>query len=269
MNARKKTAIRAAVSQFAVNSRVAQNLEIIRADIVAAANARADVVVFPECALSGYAPLQIGSPADIDFDELAVARDELCKTAAGAGINVIIGTTEKAKNGFFNTALVIDRRGRITGRYVKKNLTASDVQHYSPGREIGITRIDGVPVGVAVCYDVRFPEYYRRLAELNVRAVFTILQVLSPDGRDRWKRNVLEAHLISRAAENSFFTVASNAANRVQCLRSLIADPNGIVLAAAPFGRRALIIADLDTDKCLTSYMAPELARMKRKKRKG
>jgi len=115
-----------------------------------------------------------------------------------------------------------------------------------PGSEIVLSETaDGVPLGMSVCYDVRFPELYRILAVrgalvLPLPAAFTLATT-----RDHW-----ETLLRARAIENQAFVVAANqtgddGAGHRSGGRSMIVDPWGLVLAQAPDGV-GHIVADLD-----------------------
>jgi len=111
-------------------------------------------------------------------------------------------------------------------------------------------RGEGWPIGLSVCYDIRFPELYRILAlegaELvTVPAAFTV-----PTGRDHW--HVL---LRARAIENQYYVAAPGQVGetrpgRPSYGRSLIVDPWGIVLAQAP-DEETVISAELDRSRLL------------------
>ena len=107
--------------------------------------------------------------------------------------------------------------------------------HEAPGDEpVLSTLADGTPLGLSVCYDVRFPELYRILAVegariLTVPAAFTV-----PTTRDHW-----EVLLRARAIENQCFVIAANqigehAPGLRSGGRSMIIDPWGLVLAQRP-----------------------------------
>jgi predicted amidohydrolase len=153
-----------------------------------------------------------------------------------------------------NTSVHVGPDGEIAATYRKIHLFDVEVEgtvyresdHEEPGDEPVLTQTaDGVPVGMSVCYDVRFPELYRVLALegariLTVPAAFTV-----PTTRDHW-----EVLLRARAIENQCFVVAANQiGEHVPGLasggRSMIVDPWGVVLAGAP-DEQAVITADLD-----------------------
>ena len=117
-----------------------------------------------------------------------------------------------------------------------------------PGDEAVLTATaDGVEIGLTICYDLRFPELFRLLAVdgariLTVPAAFTV-----PTTRDHW-----EPLIRARAIENQAFVIAANQIGEHPPThrsggRSLIVDPWGIVLAAAP-DTETVITADLDLE---------------------
>jgi predicted amidohydrolase len=104
---------------------------------------------------------------------------------------------------------------------------------------------EGWPVGLTVCYDVRFPELYRILALEGAELVTVPAHFTTPTGKDHW--HVL---LRARAIENQYFVAApaqvgETLPGRPAYGRSLIVDPWGIVLAQAP-DEETVISAELD-----------------------
>jgi len=103
----------------------------------------------------------------------------------------------------------------------------------------------GLVVGMSVCYDVRFPELYRALADLGAHVVTVPAAFTMATGRDHW-----QVLLRARAIENQVFVVAANQTGRHDAThesygRSMIVDPWGVVLAQAADGR-GIAVADLD-----------------------
>ena len=102
--------------------------------------------------------------------------------------------------------------------------------------------------GLAVCYDLRFPELFRALVEKGADLIFLPAAFTLATGRDHW-----EVLLRARAIENQAYVVAPaqwgrHSPGRRSYGRSLIVDPWGVILAQAPDGE-GLILADLDHDR--------------------
>jgi predicted amidohydrolase len=155
----------------------------------------------------------------------------------------------------YNTAVVIDPRGAVTARYRKIHLFDVDIpggavlresDATAPGAELVTVDVDGAPVGVSICYDVRFPELYRALVKdrgaevLLVPAAFT-----AHTGKAHW-------HLLlrARAVENQAWVVAAaqwgqHNAKRASFGHSLVVDPWGDVVAERPEGD-GVVMATID-----------------------
>jgi predicted amidohydrolase len=118
----------------------------------------------------------------------------------------------------------------------------------APGDEIVLSALaDGTGLGLTICYDLRFPELYRRLAVDGAQVVAVPSAFTVPTTRDHW-----EVLLRARAIENQSFVVAANQVGRhAPGLRtggrSMIVDPWGIVLAQAA-DAETHIVADLDLE---------------------
>jgi deaminated glutathione amidase len=167
----------------------------------------------------------------------------LADLARGAGITLVGGTfceATPAADKAHNTCLIFDSAGRMLARYRKRhlfdvrlpNLTYCESEWLAPGDEITACEAEGACLAPAVCYDVRFPEQFRRMSELGASIVALPAAFTRATGRDHW-------HLLlrARAVENQCFVVAANQTGRHAALEtfghSLIIDPWGEVLADA------------------------------------
>src|SRR5439155_25054487 len=118
----------------------------------------------------------------------------------------------------------------------------------SAGAEIVVSELaEGVPLGLSICYDLRFPELYRILTVRGARVISIPSAFTVPTTRDHW-----EILLRARAIENQAFVVAANQIGehgdgKRSGGRSMIVDPWGLVLAQAPDGE-GHSAADLNFD---------------------
>ena len=154
----------------------------------------------------------------------------------------------------FNTTAVFDPTGEIVARYRKIHLfdvdLAGDASYresaiVAPGDEIVTVEVDGVTVGLTICYDLRFPELFRILALRGAEVIVVPAAFAMATGKDHW-----EVLLRARAIENTVYVVAPNQVGqhppgRWCCGRSVIVDPWGVVLAQAP-DQPTVITATLD-----------------------
>ncbi|HEY1275586.1 MAG TPA: nitrilase-related carbon-nitrogen hydrolase [Thermoleophilaceae bacterium] len=134
--------------------------------IATAAGQGAELVVLPECVTTGWdldgdAVGAVAEPEDGSGPALTAWRS----AAREHGVAVIGGYAERAPGGLFNAVAVIGRDGELRGRYRKLHLFGREREIFQPG-DLGlpIFELDGLRVGVLVCYDLRFPETMRLLA---------------------------------------------------------------------------------------------------------
>jgi predicted amidohydrolase len=153
-----------------------------------------------------------------------------------------------------NTSVHVGPDGELKGTYRKIHLfdvTVGDVDYREsdsdePGDTLVVSEAaDGTPVGLSICYDVRFPELYQALAERGAQVIAVPAAFTLPTTRDHW-----ELLLRARAIETQSFVIGANQIGSHpggfrSGGRSMIVDPWGLVLASAPDSETA-IVADLD-----------------------
>ncbi|MGH2922470.1 MAG: nitrilase-related carbon-nitrogen hydrolase, partial [Solirubrobacterales bacterium] len=150
-------------------------------------------------------------------------------------------------------SVLIDRDGRIAAAYRKIHMFDVDVEDVSyreseaeqPGDEIDVAAAGGVPIGLSVCYDLRFPELFRILSLRGALLVTVPSAFTERTGRDHW-----EVLVRARAIENQVFVAAAGQIGEApphyrSFGRSMIVDPWGVVLAQAP-DTECFVAADLD-----------------------
>jgi predicted amidohydrolase len=156
----------------------------------------------------------------------------------------------------FNTSVLLGPDGQVLARYRKMHLFEVDIpggpsfresECVAPGEEIAVAPLPGTPftAGLAICYDLRFPELFRALSAAGANIFFLPAAFTLTTGRDHW-----EVLVRARAVENLAYVVApaqwgQHSPGRRSFGRSLIVDPWGTILAQAPDGEGA-IYARLD-----------------------
>jgi predicted amidohydrolase len=158
----------------------------------------------------------------------------------------------------YNTSLVFDRDGALAATYRKIHLYDVEIagrvsyqesRTVAGGAEPVVADVDGVRVGLSICYDLRFPELYRRLAvEGGAQVLAVPAAFMLHTGRDHW-----EVLLRARAIENQCYVVAAgqigdHEPGRTCFGRSMVIDPWGTVVAQAP-DTVGMVVADLDLDR--------------------
>lgn len=217
-----------------------QNLQFIESAITRLAGEGVDLITMPETFT--YLGPDAGMRANAEsIDGPSLAR--LRKKARKERVFIHCGSMlERRGADIFNTSVVFDRQGEEVAQYSKIHLfdietpggvvyRESDV--VSAGNEVVTFDCEGQTVGLSICYDLRFPELYRRLSEqgallILVSAVFTLMT-----GKDHW-----EVLLRARAIENLCYVAASG--NWGVCPpkynswgHSMVVSPWGTVVAQA------------------------------------
>ncbi|TFH37414.1 MAG: carbon-nitrogen hydrolase family protein [Dehalococcoidia bacterium] len=157
----------------------------------------------------------------------------------------------------FNTSVLIDPQGGISARYRKIHLfdiaigdrSVTESAKYQRGDEIAYADVAGIRVGLSICYDMRFPELYRLLADAGADIVCIPSSFTTPTGEAHW-----EVLVRARAIENQCFVIAPGQAGMgaggiPTYGNSMIVDPWGRVLARASSCDEQVISAVLDFEE--------------------
>jgi predicted amidohydrolase len=150
------------------------NYRFIEAQITEARLKKADVVHFPECALSGYPGTDMMTMEGFNWTLLHRLTDSVMATAKKLKIWVILGSLHKLSgdNKPHNSLYVITPEGKIADRYDKRFCTSTDLKYCSPGDHFVTFTVNDVKCGLLICYDVRFPELYREYKKLDCDMIF-------------------------------------------------------------------------------------------------
>jgi len=153
----------------------------------------------------------------------------------------------------FNTSVLIAPDGTTAATYRKLHLFDVAVEdgpvdresdRVSPGDRAVVVEVDGIRLGLSICYDLRFPELYRALAVAGAEVLTVPANFTERTGRDHW-----EVLLRARAIENGAYVLAPSQIGgppgQPAFGRSMIVDPWGTVIAQAP-DRVGIIGAELD-----------------------
>ena len=232
-------------AQVRVSPSVRKNLEKTAQYMEKARRKRLDLVVFPECGLTGYLPGTKSAPPS--RQEVLDALGEVRRMARSARVAVVVGTGWPERDRRYNRSIAISAAGRVAGTYDKIHLMPEEGRCYDPGRRLPVFRIGRVPCGMQICLDQRFPEGWRVLAAEGAKIVTHPVYMKTRS----WarKKPIIEAHLRSRAAENGIFIVSANVAFTPVNHFSMIVGPDGTVISRATSGREQLVCARIDPRK--------------------
>ncbi|MBE0552711.1 MAG: carbon-nitrogen hydrolase family protein [Rhodobacteraceae bacterium] len=249
--------MRAALVQLNVSDDPAANLPETLALVQAAAAGGAEFVLTPECTnlLSSNREHQrsvIRSEADDP------TLDALRQQAAASGIWLLIGslglTTGDADGRFANRCFLIAPDGSIAARYDKihmfdVNVSETEVYResaaYRPGARAVLAQTPFAAVGMTVCYDLRFPHLFRRLAKAGAQILTVPAAFNDTTGRAHW-----EVLLRARAIETGCFVLApAQTGQHAETAGPGKRRTHGHALAVAPWGE---VLADAGTEPGVT-----------------
>ena len=233
---------------------LASNLDAARDLVGSAAHQGAEFVALPE----NFAFLRregrpIPCAQGLDGEIVGALRD----LAREHQLWLLGGTFPEARpndHRVHNTSVLVSPEGETEAVYRKIHLFDVDLGAsgggafqesavVAPGEDVVVAATPFGPVGLSVCYDLRFPELYRAMADRGVRFI-TVPSAFAPQtGKDHW-----EVLLRARAIENQAFVVAPaqvgrHSDDRSSYGRSMIVDPWGLVLGRAP-DRPCVLVAD-------------------------
>jgi predicted amidohydrolase len=248
--------MRVAVCQLNSRADRSANLAVARDLLGRAAAAGADLAVLPEYTdfLGRASAAPPPEPVDGSYGKALAAA------AAEHRMWVVAGSFHERgpdPDRTYNTSLVFDRSGGLVSAYRKIHLYDVEIpgrvsylesRSVAPGNDCVTVDVAGLRVGLSICYDLRFPELYRRLAGAGAQLLLVPAAFMLHTGRDHW-----EVLLRARAIENQCYVAAAaqigdHDPGRTCFGRSMVVDPWGTVLAQAP-DEIGVTVADLDLDR--------------------
>jgi predicted amidohydrolase len=249
--------VKAAVVQLNSGADVEANIASADRHVRAAAADGAKLIVLPEKWTVMGAPRELRAGAQtLEGSAIAWARE----TARELGLDLVAGSIAERVEGrekLSNLSVHVGPDGEIRAEYRKLHMFDVEIEgkRYresdtdEPGDEVVSSVLaDGAKLGLAICYDLRFPELFRVLALRQARVVALPAAFTLPTTRDHW-----ETLVRARAIENQVFMVAANQVGEHpgghhSGGNSLIVDPWGTVLARAG-DAPGHVLARLDFDR--------------------
>lgn len=244
-----------------IEANVARGLGLVDRAVASGAG----LVVLPELFNTTF--FAVGGTEDPDrfFEPIpGPTTDRLAEAARAGSCGIVAGIAERTSAGrYYNSAVVIDSRGAVVGVYRKTHLplmvspperVTYEANYFSRG-DLGLPvfEVDGVKVGVLICYDRHFPEAFRTLALRGAEVIAV------PTGARTWKlgwrSSLWEALLRTRAYENGVFVAAANRAGTELGTSylgdSMIISPAGATILgrSAPEALDDVVVADCELDE--------------------
>jgi predicted amidohydrolase len=239
-----------------------ESVALACAAVADAGRANAAVVCFPECYVPGYRrPDRTYPPVDEAF--LQRAWSDVAVAAADANVTVALGTERLVDSAPRITVLVIDADGKRVGFQDKVQLDPTEDAFYSPGSDRRTFQAGPLTFGISICHEgFRYPETVRWSARRGAHVVFhphyswAEGDSYRPTTFGEASNTFHESAVLCRAAENTCYVASVNYASEGSPTTSVIARPDGSVLAWQPYGVEGLLVAEIDTDAATGLYAA-------------
>lgn len=188
-------------------------------------NERSDLYLLPELWNVGFFAFENYADAAETLDGETISL--LSDIARGQGAYIFTGSIVEKRNGrLYNTAVLLDRNGKIAGKYSKRHLFGGEKDYMTAGDEYAVCDTEFGKVGFSICYDLRFPEQYRAIVDMGAE-IFLNCSAWPKSRIEHW--NVLNR---ARAIENQVLSLSC-------CSRGIDSGTEyaGVSYAIAPDGR--------------------------------
>jgi len=212
------------------------------------ANIKADLIVLPELFATGYTFISKEEVISLAEKSDGITGQFLVEIAKKSGAVVIGGYIEKEGVKIFNSAMIVSEKG-VIGSYRKIHLYYKEKLWFSPGdKKIRIFEIDGLRVGIMICFDWIFPEAARTLSILGADIIAHPSNLVLP---------YCQRAMVTRCLENRVFAITANRIGKE--IRgednfsftgaSQITSFDGKILSSAPTDKPYVDIVEVDIEK--------------------
>lgn len=235
--------------QFPVGKVIEENLKQLEEGARAAAKEGVRILAFGECALTGYPENDADHIRVIAEYDLESYIKKVGEFSRKYDIYLLFGSVRKRSYGWTNCAFLACPDGTVTPVYEKRALWGWDKDLFSETEDVelskGLFEVEGLRFGVRICFEVRFPEYFRELYHLKPDAVFVLFN--DRDETENPERyGLITAHLRTRAVENVYPIVSVNTSLAFQCVPTAVINRDGEIKAELPLDRPGLLIYTLE-----------------------
>lgn len=247
--------MKVAIVQMHVEENKLKNIEIAAEFMKNASNEKVDMVILPEMFCCPYKTSNFPIYAEPEGGQCYTLLSQLSKEYA---VYLVAGSMpEKDAEGYvFNTSYAFDRKGNKIGKHRKMHLFDIDVeggQYFkesetlTSGRDITVFETEFGKMGLAICYDIRFPELSRLMVDEGAKVIIVPAAFNMTTGPAHW-----DILFRSRALDNQVYTIgAAPARDNSSCYvsygNSIIVSPWGNVIRHMN-EKEGLSIAELDLD---------------------
>ena len=210
-------------------------------------------VCLPELFTTGY-NLDVMGEALYELAEPipGPTTDAICQKGKEYGMAILGNLVEKDREiegVLYDTSFLIDSCGKFIGKYRKTHLYPKEHQYFRAGDTLPVFEINGVRIGIAICYEHAFPQIFTTLALQGAQIVYIPSAV--PIGYEY----LLNLRTRARAQDNQMFTLAVNRVGcdgeTTYCGLSKVVNPRGDVIAEASQTEEDLLVAEIDLSMIL------------------
>jgi predicted amidohydrolase len=242
MSGIRKPTLTLATAQSIVTADVKANGVEIRRLMRAARAQGADIVHFPESAMSGCAKAHIKRWSDVDWSALESELHETAALAATLGIWVVLGSAHRLSSPHrpHNSLYVVSPRGTVATRYDKQWCSYNEIRDwYTPGQGLGIFEIAGWRFGCALCIEIQFPELFDGYRRSDVDCVLFSAYSETP---------MFGIQAQGYAASHGYWISVAVPAQLSHPMSSRLVGPSGSIQAACEAKVSMLTVNVLDED---------------------
>jgi predicted amidohydrolase len=231
-----------------------RNLNQCREWIEKAMRERVDLLIFPECMLNGYMMDTLEEALETAETIPGPITEQLASFSRETGIYLVVGMLEKELDLCFNTAILIGPKGYI-GKYRKTHIPFMGVDRFVQpgGKNFRTFKVQWGTIGLAICYDICFPEMSRILALMGADII------VNPTNWPLDAEILPQSVVPTRAYENHVYVVAVNRIGEEKGTtflgKTTIASPSGKIVIQGGRTSEELLIAELKLEKARDKHI--------------
>ena len=228
-------------------------LDIILRFVKEAEEKKVDLLLFPECFLTGYI-LNEPFVAEHSYDFASEQFAAILKQLEHVKPVLVLGVNEKKSAQYFNSAVVVSR-GKIVGVYRKTHLIDPNELFFTTGKEYPIFEIKGLKYGINICYDIQFADAAKAVADQGAQLLLSPAQnMLRRETAEYWKYKHSEI-CVERVKESGLWFIRSDVTGirpsgqygveRIAYGPTLAMNPKTEVVAQVPLMTVGMITVDI------------------------
>ena len=215
-----------------------------------------DILLFPECFLTGYIldkTYVINNSYDFESEQFSIILKQLEHVSS----TLVFGANEKQSGKLFNSAVVVNK-GELVGVYRKTNLLDPNEMFFTPGRDYPIFEVNGLKYGINICYDAQFADSAKAVANKGAKLLLLLAQnMLKRETAEYWKNKHSEIG-VKRVNETGLWYVRSDVTGirpagqygveRIGYGPTQAINPSAEIIAQVPLMTVGMITVDIPVD---------------------